>query len=64
MAKYKFIKIKDPDNEHDKVSIKFSVETDYLPDLLDAFKEFLLGCGYSIKGDLEVIDDTCDNEDL
>lgn len=64
MAKYKFIKIKDPDNEHDKVNVKFSVETNYLPDLLEAFKEFLLGCGYSINGDLEITEPEVDDEDL
>lgn len=30
-----------------------------LPDLLMAFEDFLRGCGYVLKGSLEVVSDEC-----
>lgn len=53
---YKFIKIKDPENEFDKTDITFEIKNEdvILDDLVEEFVNFLKAVGYSIK-DLEII---------
>lgn len=64
MTKYKFIKYKDKHNEFDTTNVLIQTETVILDDLLESFKEFLLASGYSIKGDIEIVDNEIyDRED-
>lgn len=33
-----------------------TIEANYLPDILQSFEDFLKGCGFSLKGNLEIIE--------
>lgn len=48
MAKYIFKKIRDPENKFDNVDLEMTVDTISKNEIIDAFREFLLGCGYQI----------------
>lgn len=58
---YKFVKLKDKNNEYDNIKIKMSVETDTLSDLLEAFSDFLKASGFNFKGEVIIYDE---EEDL
>ena len=54
---YKFIKEKDPENRFDNTTVVLECETVELGELLEGFTDFLRGCGFSVKGTLEVVDE-------
>jgi hypothetical protein len=54
---YKFIKIKDPDNEHDVSSVEMTVETESLGKLLEEFELFLKASGFYIKGRVDIVEE-------
>ena len=53
---YKFIKTADPDNRFDNTNVTVEVvdSASSVSDMLEAFAEFLRGCGYHIDGVLEI----------
>lgn len=55
MAKYTFIKARDEGNHFDKTTVIIEVDTDSLDDLLEGFQEFINGCGFSLKGAIDII---------
>lgn len=54
MPKYIFKKEKDPNNTFDNTTVEITVDTELLDDILVAFKEFLLGSGFYIGGEIEI----------
>jgi hypothetical protein len=44
---YKFIKDKDLENQFDNTTVRITVETASFDELVAAFKEFALACGYA-----------------
>lgn len=50
MSKYIFIKEKNKDNKFDNTNVIIEVETESLNDLVDAFEEYLLACGFKFPG--------------
>lgn len=46
---YKFTKKPDEDNRFDLTTIEVRVDSPVLDDILDAFTEFLAGCGFNIR---------------
>lgn len=56
MPQYTFSKKMDPDNRFDCTNVTVEVDTVSLNDLIEAFGEFLKGCGYSYNGTLEVVE--------
>ena len=51
---YRFISLKDPDNEFHITDITFEVETESKDALIEEFGRFLLACGFHVnKGDLD-----------
>jgi hypothetical protein len=56
---YKFIKTVDPENKFDKtnVIIELPHNEQSIDDLLEAFEEFMRGCGFVFDGHLEVVDE-------
>jgi hypothetical protein len=55
---YKFIKLKDKNNRFDNTDVCIRLDAEQsLPDLLEAFKEFLMACGYQLDsgGSIEYI---------
>ena len=46
---YKFIKTKDDDNHFDCTNVTIEVETEQRQELINAFIEFLSGCGFSTE---------------
>lgn len=57
MNKFKFIKYRNEDNEFDRTKVVHIVEAGTLPELLEAFEDFLKGCAFSFEGQLEVVED-------
>ena len=53
MAKHIFIKEKDKENQYDKTRVQIEVDTDSLPDLVEAFEEYLKACGFHFDGSLD-----------
>lgn len=49
---YKFIKTRDPKNSHDFTNVEVNIDFGdvTLTDMLEAFEEFLKGCGFHIDG--------------
>ena len=54
MTIFKFIKEVDQDNEYDKSHVEMTIDTECRSDLLEEFKCFLLACGFSVNGELEI----------
>lgn len=46
MSKYKFIKNPSEKNEFDNTTVEISLESDALIDLIEAFADFLVACGF------------------
>lgn len=57
MNKYVFKKYKDPDNSFDNADITFEVEAETLPELLEAFDDFIKGCAFAPKGYLDYVEE-------
>lgn len=55
---YIFKKLKDPENQFDNTDVTIKVNTETLGDLLEAFKEYLLACGYQVSGDITIEEST------
>ena len=55
MAKYVLTKERDKGNRFDKTKVVVEVETDGLDDLIEGFQEFLNGCGFVLKGNIELV---------
>lgn len=55
MRKFTFIS----ESNSNKTSLEYTpvYGTPSLPDIVDQFKKFLLGCGYEVNGELEIIED-------
>lgn len=53
----KFIKIRDPDNRHDHTDVEVSTDHECLPEIFQEFKGFLQACGFTIAGDIEVVEE-------
>lgn len=51
---YAFVKLADPNNSFDRTKLIMKSNSITVSDLLEDFREFLLACGYQIKGDLIV----------
>lgn len=55
--KFTFKKYRDMGNaENDRTDVVFDVEAENLPEVLEAFKDFLRGCGFSVDLGSLVID--------
>ena len=54
---YKFIKIKDPENEFDNADIEFTVDCETRVEMCDYFADFLKACGFSVKGTIEFVEE-------
>lgn len=54
-----FKKTPSPDNHFDRTEIIFRTEAEKLTDILEDFKDFLLGCGYVISphSSIEIVKD-------
>lgn len=52
MPVYIFTKLKDQSNDFDKTKVIIECETEDKQDLLECFKEFLVACGYTVKGEI------------
>jgi hypothetical protein len=53
---YRFIKYRDNSNEYDFTNVLISVDKDASRDeLLEAFKSFLVACGFAIDGEIDVV---------
>ena len=62
---YKFIKLKNPKNSHDTTDVAIRVNNEStLPELLQAFEDFLLACGFVIKGDIVIEEDYTKEKEL
>jgi hypothetical protein len=57
MNKFTFIKEKDPDNKYDNTKVIIELDTESRADLLETFKEFLLACGFSVNGYIDVVEE-------
>lgn len=55
MSKYEFIFHKDENNPFSITKVTMEVDTDYMPDLLETFREFLSACGFAIDFRDEVV---------
>lgn len=42
--------------------IKVKTDSDSLSDIVQAFEDFLRGCGFCFKGHLDIVDDESENE--
>lgn len=51
---YKFIKLRDHDNDFDKSTISFEVDAICRNELIEEFECFLRACGFHINGTLEI----------
>ncbi len=60
---YKFIKTPDPDNHHDKTTVIIRVDAVTLDDLVEAFEEFLKGCGFIFDGTLDIVEEEEEHDD-
>lgn len=49
-------KIKDPNNKFDISDVEFIVDTESLPDLLEQFECFLKAIGFTINGELDIVE--------
>jgi len=56
MSKYIFKKVPNPDNRFDTDEIKFTVNAESLPELLESFSFFLKACGFTLAGELDIVD--------
>lgn len=54
MAKYTFIKHRDPSNKYDISDITMELDSVILPDMLNEFKLFLIASGFVIRGDIMI----------
>ena len=54
---YKFIKMREIDNEFDVSEIEFRIDTVNRDTLLEEFEHFLKACGYHINGTLDIVED-------
>lgn len=56
---YKFTKTHNPNNQFDvtDVTIELMCGETTREELLQAFKEFLLACGFSVRGEIEVVEE-------
>ena len=62
---YKFIKTKDEDNEFENTNVEISIPHNYIDisKLLEAFEDFIKGCGFIIDNNSHldfVVDDSSD----
>ncbi len=49
--------------ENNERIIEMVIDSVYLPDVISNFGEFLRGCGFYFKGNLEIVDDTVYEEE-
>lgn len=56
---YKFIKTRNDESRHDHSYIEHQFLDDDATyhDILQAFEDFLKGCGFSFKGSLQIVED-------
>ena len=56
---YKFIKTLNEDNQydHDNVTMEIPYNDISLSDLVESFERFLLSCGFSFTGHLDIIEE-------
>jgi hypothetical protein len=54
---YKFIKTKDPENKYDTSNVTVESNAEALPELLEDIEDFLRGCGFCFKGNLDIVKD-------
>lgn len=47
MATYKFVKMRDETNPFDHTDVLVKVSAEHIADILEAFKDYLLACGFS-----------------
>lgn len=52
---FKFVKTRDPDNRFDNTDVMVRVDTVDRAELFDAFKEFLLACGFVVNGEIDEV---------
>ena len=54
---YKFIKTRNPSDEYSSTNIVFDIPTDDVDrgELLESFGKFLRACGFSVRGDVDVV---------
>jgi hypothetical protein len=57
MSKYIFNKKQDPDNRFDNTNVTIESNSESLPDLLEDFRRFLLACGFTIDGEIDIVKD-------
>lgn len=57
MNKYTFTKEKDPDNKFDNTKVVIELDTENRSDLLEVFREFLLACGFSVNGSIDIVEE-------
>ena len=59
MSKYQFIKFEDKNSKKlgyfDYTRLEYTTETESLSEILEEFKHFLCGCGYTVNGEIEVV---------
>jgi hypothetical protein len=52
-----FKKLHDPENRFDQSDVIIRTSALTLPDILEDFADFLRGCGFSINGVIDVVED-------
>lgn len=57
MSKYKFVKYKDIENSYDTTKVIIQLDANSLPELLEAFEDFLRASSFSFDGHLEIVKD-------
>ncbi len=48
-------KLRDKDNKFDNTDVIFRVESEYLPDVLEAMLRFISACGFTVKPGDELV---------
>lgn len=56
-----FLKLPDPRNRFDDTKVRIATSSVELSGIIGAFEEYLLACGFSIDGHLEIIRDEVDD---
>lgn len=58
MTNYTFKKDRDTTNKFDTTNVVIECDTESLSDLVDAFNDFLVACGFSRNHQVEVVNTT------
>ena len=62
MNNFKFVKYVDENNQFDTTKVVHYVQGEDLHTILDAFSDFLRGCGFHFSGQVGIVEDPYQND--